>query len=36
VEFVDKVSAVGLGSNFADIITQMAQDVGFVFVPLLL
>ncbi|KAG6737670.1 hypothetical protein POTOM_059198 [Populus tomentosa] len=28
VEFVDKVSAVGLGSNFADIITQMAQDVG--------
>ncbi|KAL3565281.1 hypothetical protein D5086_033327 [Populus alba] len=27
VEFVDKVSAVGLGSNFADIITQMAQDL---------
>ncbi|KAJ6877621.1 hypothetical protein NC651_030397 [Populus alba x Populus x berolinensis] len=26
VEFVDKMSAVGLGSNFADIITQMAQD----------
>lgn len=29
VEFVDKMSAVGLGSNFADIITQMAQDVSF-------
>ncbi|KAJ6743936.1 THO COMPLEX SUBUNIT 2 [Salix purpurea] len=27
VEFVDKVSAVGLGSNFADIISQMAQDL---------
>ncbi|KAJ6975265.1 THO complex subunit 2-like isoform X1 [Populus alba x Populus x berolinensis] len=27
VEFVDKMSAVGLGSNFADIITQMAQDL---------
>lgn len=31
VEFTDRVSGEELGSGFADIVTQMAQDVSFVF-----
>lgn len=32
VEFLDKVSDAEIGSNLADIVTQMAQDVSDTFV----